>query len=103
MDTDPIKLVVDAIQADYALFRHPRYGTELTGGEIEMILADGLERSSYALVPRRWALEVTVALKAATTIGMRSCRDGDHLHYSNHDRLVSEARSFGVTTDEAGV
>jgi hypothetical protein len=45
-------------------------------------------------VPRRWVEEAVGALAAATTIGMRSCRAGDHLHYDNHDRLIAEARPW---------
>lgn len=92
----PIRSLVDAIVSDYALYRHPRYGTEITPHEIEQMLADALERSGQVLVPKRWAVEATLALDAASAIGKRSCRDGDHLHYANHERLVSEAQALGV-------
>lgn len=36
-----------------------------------------------------WGADVVGALKAANTIGKRSCRDGDHLHYAAHDRLIA--------------
>ena len=39
------------------------------------------------------------ALEAATTIGTRSCRDGDHLNYSNHDRIITRARSALVLAE----
>lgn len=45
-------------------------------------------------VPRRWIEEAVSALAAATIIGMRSCREGDHLHYGNHDRLIVEAQPW---------
>lgn len=35
-----------------------------------------------------WADEAVLALQAATVIGERSCRAGDHLNYGNHDRLI---------------
>jgi len=47
--------------------------------------------ASCELALRNWITEAVIALNAATTIGQRSCRDGDHLHYANHDRLVAEA------------
>lgn len=48
-------------------------------------------------VPQRWVDEVVLALDSATTIGKRSCRDGDHLLYSNHDRLLREAGEQGYS------
>ena len=45
-------------------------------------------------VPQRWIDEVVLALDSATIIGKRSCDHGDHLHYSNHDRLIREAQQW---------
>lgn len=58
------------------------------------VVLAALAAERLAVVPVRFVEEVALALKAATTIGMRSCRDGDHLHYANHDRLVAEAATY---------
>lgn len=46
------------------------------------------------LVPRRFINEIVLALKAANVIGLRSCNSGDHLHYANHDRLITEGEEL---------
>lgn len=49
---------------------------------------------------RRWALEASQALHAATVIGQRSCRDGDHLNYTNHDRLIRELHEVALDANQ---
>lgn len=92
----PVRRLIGALLEHHTLYRHPRYGTEITPHEIEQMLADALERSGQVLVPRRWATEAALPLDAASVTGKRSCRDGDHLDYANHERLVAEAASLGV-------
>jgi hypothetical protein len=46
--------------------------------------------------------EATIALRAASTIGERSCRDGDHLNYGNHDRLIAEATRLRAALADPG-
>ena len=41
-------------------------------------------------------LETILALDAATRIGTRSCSEGDHLHYANHDRIIREWAALGI-------
>jgi len=50
--------------------------------------AERMPEDVQALV--EWARDAALALEAATEIGKRSCRAGDHLNYSNHDRLLRE-------------
>lgn len=47
------------------------------------------------LVPQRWIDEVVLALDAASSISVRSCRYGDGLAIGNHDRLIEEAHEEG--------
>jgi hypothetical protein len=59
----------------------------------EVIAAHDAKAKAEALRERvdDFLFEATIALRAASTIGERSCRDGDHLNYGNHDRLIAEA------------
>lgn len=49
---------------------------------------------------RKWAVEAAQALHAATVIGQRSCRDGDHPNYANHDRLIRELNEMSGSANE---
>jgi hypothetical protein len=70
-----------------------QWGCPRTGDEH----VPALTFESLVNVPKRFLDEVVIALDAATVIGMRSCREGDGLHYANHDRLIREARELGST------
>lgn len=56
-----------------------------------------IDKRPLVTVEQWWLDELLSALDAATTIGMRSCRPGDGLHYANHDRLLRIALANGWT------
>ena len=49
-----------------------------------------------------WARDAALALESATEIGKRSCRAGDHLNYSNHDRLLREFAALEAAYSRKG-
>lgn len=90
---DKVNLMADLAEAQ------TRIVELIEGHDLERLSKERDEARADVERLRGWVGDAARALDAATTIGQRSCRDGDHLNYGNHDRLIREAAALAAHPD----